>query len=164
MRIEFTGYAADCTIFGEVELDMERLKDQLDRDELVVVHRATLESLIDGSVVCVPRMELDRDQLFAAEAGGARGPQGRRIHTVRHPVAAVCGPYRIEGHVHERPGARPLMSMQHSRPIVPVTDAWVSFESQGRPVRRHAETLLVNSSRLEWVGEARPHPPLSATG
>lgn len=165
MRIAFTGYAADCTISGEVELDSDRLKDQLDGDEHVVVHRAVLESLHDGRVICVPRMELDRDDLFAAEAVAPRGPRGRRIHTVRHAIVATCGPYRIEGLVHERPGARPMAAIQSGRPIVSVTDARVTFQSAGQPVRRHAVTLLVDSSRLEWVGDARaqgPHPAIPA--
>jgi hypothetical protein len=81
MLIPFRGYAVDSTIAGELESEFDRVKDIIDRVEAVEVHDATLQSLDDGSELCVPLLRLDRDDLMAVEAVERRGRSARRIMT-----------------------------------------------------------------------------------
>jgi len=123
MRIPFQGYASDCTITGELELDADRLKDHLDRADLL-----------------------------AAQAEEPRGPEQRRIRTTRHRTSATFGPYTVTGDLHDRPGAPTLSGSHSGRPLVSFTDATIAFTRAGRAVALRAETLLVNAHLADWVG------------
>lgn len=163
MRIPFRGYAADCTITGELELDADRLKDLLDRGTPLVIFRATLEDLDGGSQVCVPRLELDRSDVLAAQAEEPRGPAQRRIRTVRHRTSATFGPYTVTGDLHDRPGAPPMSGFHSGRPLVSFTDASIAFTRAGRAVTLRADTLLVNARLVDWVGGAVGDPTYAAS-
>jgi hypothetical protein len=154
MLIEFTGYAVDCTIRGEFELAADRLRDQLNDQDQVVLLRATLTRLVDGTQLCVPRLVLDQEEFCAVEGGPARGTDGRRLHTVLHRKRARLGPYSVLGDLHERPGVAPLGSMRLSRPFVALTDARISFQSGASMEVRDVETLLLNARQIAWLGEA----------
>lgn len=164
MLIPFIGYAADCTIWGELTLQADRLKDQLERDRSIIVHRAAMEALADASSICVPRLTLALEDLLAVETSMPRGIEGRRIHTVRHSLAAVVGPYRVHGLLHERPGAPPMSLVSSAHPVVSFTEAWITFDAGGVFVRRFVETLLVNASRMEWAGQAAALPRAEPRG
>ena len=159
MRIAFSGYAADCTIDGEIELDADRLKDLVDQKFQLVVLDAKLVSLDDGRTVSVSRLELDRADLVAAVALGPRGPQGRRIRTVRHDIVAQVGPYTVVGDLHDRPGVPPMSTFHTARPLVSFTNASISFLLAGRPEKRRVATLLVNREHVQWLGPGEPEGP-----
>lgn len=156
MRIGFHGFAADCIITGEMELGFDRLKDHFDQRSELVVERATLHSLDDGTEVCVPRLELDRADVMVAVAETPRGVTGRRIRTVRREAHAQVGPYTVSGDLHELPGARPMQGFRTSRAAISFTDATVSFLRAGRDEMFRAQALLLNVSRLSWLGDAPP--------
>ncbi|MEA2621940.1 MAG: hypothetical protein QOH61_850 [Chloroflexota bacterium] len=159
MLTQFTGYAVDCTVEGEFDLTADRLRDQLNDLEQVVLLHATLTRLVDGSQLCVPRLVLERDELCAVEASpAARGLEGRRLHTVRHRRRVRMGPYSVLGHLHERPGVQPLGSMRLVRPFVAFTDARIAFQRGGSMEVRDIETLLVNGRQIAWLGEATGGP------
>jgi hypothetical protein len=152
--ITFTGYTVDCIVEGEVELVADRLRDQLNAADQVVINRATLTRLGDGSQLGVPRLILDQEELFAADAGPARGEEARRLHTVLHQRRAEVGPYSILGLMHERPGVAPLGGLRLARPFVAFTDASMAFRVGGEPVVREVEALLVNGRKIAWLGDA----------
>ncbi len=159
MRISFSGYAADCVISGEVELDFDRLKDLLDRRDELTIQNATLESLDDGREVCVTHLQLARGEILAAIGSPPRGPHDRRIHTVRHRMLAEVGPYTVSGELHEKPGVAPLSGSHSARPMVSFTDASISYLRAGRTVRRRTDTLIVNREHVLWLG-ADPADPM----
>lgn len=154
MLIKFTGYAVDCTIEGEYDLTADRLRDQLNDEDQVVLLRATLTRLVDGTQLCVPRLVLDQEEFCAVEAGPARGAEGRRLHTVLHRKRARLGPYSVLGHLHERPGVMPLGGLRLSRPFVAFTDARISFQRGGSMEVRDVGTLLINGRQIAWLGDA----------
>jgi hypothetical protein len=164
MLIKFTGYAVDCTIEGEFELTAERLRDQLNTQDQVVLLRATLTRLVDGSQLCVPRMVLDQEEFCAVEAGPERGTQGRRLHTVQHRKRARLGPYSVLGHLHERPGVTPLGSLRLSRPFVAFTDARIAFQRGATMEERDVGTLLINGRQIAWLGDAANQSDDDAAG
>jgi hypothetical protein len=154
MRVPFTAYTIDCTIDGEVELKRERLSDQLNEDESVLVLEATLRSLHDGSEASIARIELERDAIFAIQAPDPRGARGRRVHTVLHRSGAAVGPYTLLGLLHERPGVTPLGGLRLTRPFVAFTDATIAYLRAGQVEMCDSETLLVNGRRVDWLGDA----------
>lgn len=153
MLIEFVGFAADCTITGKLELERERLSDKLNRDAVYAIHDASLQSLADGRIVTVGRLTLDRHDLLAVAAAGPRGPEARRIHTVRHRLQAQLGSYTVLGHLHVMPGAAPLHSVDPRRRMVPLTNATIAYVRAGAVEMHDIEALIVNGERASWVRE-----------
>lgn len=160
MLIEFVGYAADCTITGKLELETERLSDQLNRDPVYVIYDAALSSLEDGRVVTVSRLTLDRAELLAVSANGSRGPETRRIHTVRHRLQVQLGSYTVLGHLHVMPGASPLRSVGARRRMVPLTNATIAYVRNGLVEMEDVEALIVNGEQARWVREPQDDPSL----
>ena len=153
MLIDFVGYAPDCTITGQFELETERLSDQLNRDPVYVIYDAALESLVDGRVVTVSRLTLDRQDLLAVAAAGPRGPEARRIHTVRHRLQVQLGSFTVLGHLHVMPGASPLRSVGSRRRMVPLTNATIAYVRAGVVEMQDVEALVVNGEQARWVRE-----------
>ena len=151
MQIEFAAYAGDCRVTGRLNLEGDRLSDMLDRQSVLTIADATLESLDDGRIVQLPEVTLDRDELFVVEATGPRGPVARRIHTVRHRLQIQVGPYAILGYLHARPGSPPLMVVGRRGPMVPMTDATIAYMSGGCLQLHDAETLIINRGLADWV-------------
>ena len=163
MLIDFAGYAADCRVSGLLMLNAERLSDMLNHSSSVTVHDVTLESLDDGRVVELPRVTLDRDELYAVTAAGPRGPEARRIHTVRHRLEIKLGPYSVLGQLHTMPGAPPLASVGRRGPLVPLTASTIAYVTGGALRMEDATTLIVNRSVAEWV-RATPDEALAFPG
>lgn len=155
MRISFQGYAGDCTIGGEIELEGNRLSDALDRADEVVVHDATLNSLADNRQTYAGEMVLRRDDLFAIEGhGGGGGDDQRRVRTVRHALRLRLGPYTCFGELHALPGVAPLRTLLVRRTMVPMTNCLLHFQRDGRDEFRRMPLLIVNGRQIEQVEEA----------
>lgn len=78
---ELDAYAADCRLFGEVDLADGRLTDLLNATSELRIVDARLESLLDGHVVRSPELIVARDELYAVVAAGLRGDTARRLRT-----------------------------------------------------------------------------------
>jgi hypothetical protein len=154
MLTNFKAYAVDCTIEAQFDLTADRLREQLNDQDQVVLLRAVLTRLVDGSQICIPRLVLDTDELYAVEAGPSRVAEARRLHTVQHRRRARMGPYAVLGHLHERPGVAPLGSLRITRPFVPFTDCRIAYQLGARMESREMDTLLVNGRTIAWLGEA----------
>lgn len=154
MRIPFQGYAGDCTVSGEMDLDGSRLSDALDRLDELVVHSARLHSLADGREVDAGEIVLQRDDLFAIEGGGAAGEDQRRVRMVRHMLCLRMGPYTCFGELHTLPGAAPLRTLLVRRTMVPLTGCLLVFRRNGRDEARRLPMLIVNARRIDHVDEA----------
>lgn len=155
MRISFQGYAGDCTIAGQIELDGMRLSDALDRMDEVVVHEATLHSLADGRQMHAGEMVLRRDDLFAIEgSGGSPANEQRRVRTVRHVLRVQLGPYTCFGELHTLPGVAPLRTLLVRRTMVPLTNCLLHFVRNGRDEFRRMPLLVVNGRQIEQAEEA----------
>lgn len=151
MEIEFLAYAGDCRVAGHVELEGERLSDMLNAQETVLVRDVLLESLEDGHRVEMAELLLTRDELFAVEAGGPRGLEGRRIRTLSHRLQIALGPYVVLGTLHAFPGADPLISLLRRGPMLPLTNATIATTIAGKVEVRDASTLIVNRQLADWI-------------
>jgi hypothetical protein len=142
--VEFDAYAADCRVYGQIELSAGRLSDELDRTRELLIRDARLEDLADGHVVEMPELTIPRDELCAVVANGPRGDPARRLHTRTTRVEVEVGPYRVEGRVHGTSTSDPLGSVLRRAAWVPLTEATITYRRGGDDVTEDVETLLVN--------------------
>ena len=156
--VEFEGYAADCRVYGSVDLGDARLTDLLNATSGVVIRDARLTSLADGHEVAVPEITVTLDELYAAVASGPRGDAARRIRTRVTRVRVELGPYRVEGALHGLPAGDPLGMVLRRPAWVPLTDARVTYGRGPDEVTDEVPTLLINrelaSSMRAVEGEA----------
>lgn len=163
--VEFNAYAADCRVYGQIELGEGRLSDQLDHIQELLVRDARLEDLADGHLVALPELTIDRDELCAVVARKPRGDESRRLHTWTTRVEVEVGPYRIDGQVHGRPGSTPLGLSLQRLAWVPLTEATVKYHRGADEVVEEVGVLLVNREVMRSyraVEEVSPAPPWEA--
>jgi hypothetical protein len=161
--IELDAFAADCRVFGEVDLGDRRLTDMLNEVDELRIGNARLESLVDGHVAESDELVVSRDELFAVVAVGPRGSAARRLHTHASKVVAELGPYHVAGSIHGTAASNPLAGVLRRAPWVPLTDAVIAYRRGAHDVHEAYETLLINravaSSIRADIDETTPHLP-----
>jgi hypothetical protein len=170
--IELEAYAADCRLFGLVDLGEGRLTDFLNATPEIGIRDARLESLADGHVVETAELAVARDELCAVVASGPRGEAARRLRTHATQVVVDLGPYQIVGALHGTPASDPLWSVLRRAAWVPLTDVTVTYRRGLDLVSDTVATLLVNrdlatsfraadeetSAALPWEAPRMPRP------
>ena len=167
-RIEFVAYAEDCVVTGRVRMTAGRLTDALnDHDEYELVD-VFVERLADGVALEVPRFFVTRDDLLLVRANGPRGDQSRRRRTRPHPLDIETGPYKVRGYFHAPPGVDPMVAIHRREPMIPLTDAWIEYDTASGPTRQRFGTILVNreqADRIDYAVDVRVEmPEFPATG
>lgn len=173
---ELDAYAADCRLFGEVDLADGRLTDLLNATSELRIVDARLESLLDGHVVRSPELIVARDELYAVVAAGLRGDTARRLRTNAIDVVVDLGPYHVAGAIHGTPASNPLAAVLRRAPWVPLTDAIITYRRGPESVNDEVATLLVNRSlassiraavdeavALPWEAPGAPRPAAPGT-
>jgi hypothetical protein len=153
--VEFVAYAEDCLISGHVRLAADRLTDLLNAHGEYVLVDALVERLDDGHALEVKEVVVRRDELFLVHAVGPRGDPARRQRTRQHPIAMQLGPYHVRGYFHALPGSDPIAAFRRRKSMVPLTEAWVEYQSGSVRQRRRVATVVVNREQLDWVVEAK---------
>lgn len=149
--IELDAYAADCRLFGLVDLEEGRLTDLLNATLELPIRDARLESLADGHVVEASELTVAHDEICAIVASGPRGDAARRLRTHATRVMVDLGPYQIVGLVHGTPASDPLGTALRRAAWVPLTDATVTYLRGGNPASDDVETLLVNRHKASSI-------------
>jgi len=174
--IDLDAYAADCRLFGSLELGDGRLTDLLNEQPELRIIGARLESLTDGHVSEMAELVVSRDELFAVIAVGPRGSAARRLHTHTRNVVVEMGPYEIRGAIHGTAASNPLAGVLRRAAWVPLTDAVISYLLGARTIHHEVDTLLINrvmassiraaeeelAPYLPWEGPGTP--PVKAEG
>jgi hypothetical protein len=150
MRIVFSGYAPDCTVTADIDLEGDRLADFLATAEEVDVDHARLEALDDGHVVEVESATLLLDDLCLVSATGPRGRQDRRVWTRQLPARARVGPYEIRGYIHGPPTIDPFRTADR-REIVALTSSVIEYKRAGELVRDEVEVALLNRRKIDLL-------------
>lgn len=169
--LDLDAYAADCRLFGRVELGDGRLTDLLNATQELRIEDARLESLTDGHVVEIPEIVVSFEELCAVVAGGPRGDVGRRLRTHATRVTVDLGPYKVVGLVHGTPASDPLGAAVRRAAWLPLTDATVTYRRGPDSACDQVATLLVNrtlassfraleepSVALPWEARRTPRP------
>lgn len=154
-EVEFSAYTADCRLFGFVRLAGERLSDALNELEELHLDSVLVVALEDNRAIEMRQLVVSRDELIAVRASGPRGNAARRIRTRPSPVAVKAGPYMVRGYVHGPPGGDPLRRFRGPRPMVPMTESWIEYESGGSQHRARVGPMIVNTAFVDWVERAK---------
>jgi len=152
--VEFTAYSGDCRASGSIALDGNRLTDMLNAHDEFELVDVLVESLEDGHVIETHDLVVGRDELYVVHVAGPRGDRGRRVRTRATAITLRVGPYAVFGYLHAMPGADPIASFRHRRAMVPLTDAWIEYDSPTGRQRAKAATLVVNRDLTDWVALA----------
>jgi hypothetical protein len=154
--LDFVAYARECTLTGSLLLTADRLTDLLNgSDEVDLVDALCLG--LDGGVASQDRVVVRRADLLAVKAGDPRGNPAYRHRTRQVPVIAGAGGYLIHGYIHCRPGADPMIHLGRRPPMVPLTDATISYETGRGWQRDDASTLIINRDAADWIRPAKEH-------
>ena len=162
-RLDFAAYAAGSLLAGRIRLDADRLTDLLnatDEIELLDVICITLE----GRVVETERATIRRSELLAVKAGEPRGSRAHRHRTRQTAVSVATGPYMITGYLHTRPGADPMTDVGRRPPMIPLTDASISYQVHSEWRREDASTVIVNRDVADWIRPARERDIIGRRG
>ncbi len=149
--VEFQGFAADCTISGQITMFGDRLTDFLNGQERFLLHHVECTSLDDGRLVPIDSISVERDDLLAIVGTGPRGSEKSRIEVEKTRMQLSIGPYIILGRLHSALGQDPMQSVLQREPMIPLTDATVAFSVAGAVVARDVTTVIVNRRLVEWI-------------
>lgn len=137
-------YAADCRVYGEVDIGKARMTDALNASPMLHIQDARLESLSDRRVVEAPELTVAYDELCAVVANGSRGDPERRLRTRMTRVEIDMGPYHIEGAVHGTPASDPVIASFRRANWVPLTDVTVTYAAGEDSQSDTITTLVIN--------------------
>lgn len=169
-EVEFVAYGEDVLLSGHIRLDSDRLTDMLNAHDEYLLTDVLCERLIDGGAVEVREVLVPRDELLLVHATGPRGDQRRRQRTRALPMAVQTGPYHLRGYLHTLPGSDPLLHLRRRKPMVPMTEAWLEYQSGPQRQRRRLSGLIVNRELIDWIVPATddeiemPDLPVAAAG
>jgi hypothetical protein len=150
-RIEFVAYGEECILSGRIPMGAERLTDVLNQNDTYELVDVSVERLSDGVAMDISGLIVSRNELLLVLASGPRGNHERRRRKRQHPVAMQLGSYQVRGYLHALPGVDPVSSIRSRKPMIPLTDAWIEFESAAGPHRQRFQTVLVNRDQIEWI-------------
>lgn len=155
LEVEFAAYAEDCRIFGFWRHGAERMSDALNAVEEYVLHDVLVSALGDARTTEAREFTVQRDEVLAVRATGARGNAARRSRVRPSPITLRAGPYTIHGYVHAPPGADPIRQIRRRKPMVPLTETWMEYASAGQLHRARVGVLIVNMVWVDWVRMSR---------
>lgn len=155
-EILFTAYAEDCLVHGRLDLSTGRLSDFLNDRTEIALSQVVVQAQRDGRWIELEALTLEIADLCAVQGRGSRGDAARRIRTRPWPINIDVGDYNVVGLLHAPPGVDALAAMVRRKPMIPITDATISFTLDGRPHKRDVETLLVNRQLIGAVHPAVP--------
>ena len=137
-------YAADCRVYGQVDIGDARMTDALNASPLLHVQGARLESLGNRRIVELEELTVAYDELCAVVANGSRGDMERRLRTHAVRVEVELGPYHIEGAVHGTPASDPVVASFRRAAWIPLTEVTVKYRSGEESLSDDITTLVVN--------------------
>lgn len=149
--IDFIGFAADCTITGQLTMFGDRLTDFLNGQERYHLHRVEFESLEDGHRLAVDGISVAREDLLAVVATGPRGSIRERVALKTNRCHVSVGPYLILGRLHSQPGVDVVASVSGRGPMVPLTGATIAYEVAGSIIARDVGAIIVNRLLVDWI-------------
>ena len=149
--IAVRAFTATSSITGRYALRADRLTDALNRDDSVTLTDATVTDLGTLAERLIPVLVLARSDLLIVRVDGQRGNPSRWLKTWPHAVTAVIAPFRVEATIHSVPGAHPTSGIFHRKPMVPLTDATISYEVMGRPIVEQIDTIAINRDALNSI-------------
>ena len=154
-EVEFAAYAEDCRVFGFMRLAADRMTDALNDADSYLLTDVMIVRLADAMATQMIDLTVRREEVLAVRAAGPRGDPARRSRRRPYPITLKTGAYVIHGYVHGLPGADPIQQIRRRRTMVPLTEAWMEYQSGGQNHRARVGTILVNHELWDWVRLSR---------
>jgi len=142
--VSFEAFVPEHRVFGWVRLDAERLTDLLNAHEELRLVNVKVEDLDHREVESADEAIVRRADLVAVRASGPRGAASLRAATRTCPVLVESGLYRVGGHLHVAPHGDVASRIRDPAPMIPLTDAWIEYQSRGDLRRWPVGTIIVN--------------------
>ena len=142
--VSFEAFLRAERVFGWVRLDADRLTDLLNSNDLVHLANVFVEDHRAGGTVSSDATLIPRSEIVAVIARGPRGDPAQRRVTQPHAVVVESGIYRIGGFIHTPVGAQPADRCLNGSPMVPLTGAWIEYQSGDQHRHERSETVIVN--------------------
>jgi hypothetical protein len=149
--VSFEAFLSAQRLFGWVRLDCDRLTDLLNSHDLIRLSNVHVEEHRDGSIVAADETVIPRAEIVAVVASGPRGDASLRVPTTLQPVVIEAGTYGIGGHLHVPAGVGAMDRWHTSGPMIPLTEAWLTYRSGGKPRRAARTTVIVNRGSVTRV-------------
>ena len=149
--VRFVAYGDHQRVFGWVRLRADRLTDLLNAHEELHLVDVEIESLLDGTTRSAEEIVINCRELVAVLASGPRGDLALRQRTRSHPIGIESGNYLIGGRLHADPGADPISSLGTRPTMVPLTDAWIEYWSDGERKHQSTGTIIVNRAAADSI-------------
>lgn len=152
--VGLTVYTGDSLAFGYLPLTAGRVTDLLNEHASFEFVDTYLESLEDRHGLSLRAVAIAREEILAVAVAGPRGDPTRRTRTRPIPVELRIGPYDVRGNIHVVPGTDPLISFRRRRPMVPLTEATIEWETPDGPRFARWGTVVVNRLLTDWIAPA----------
>jgi hypothetical protein len=149
--VEFQGFAADCTIAGQITMFGERLTDFLNGQERFRLHHVLCTSLDDGHEAAIDSISVERDDLLLVVGTGPRGAEELRVQLEAMRMQLAIGPYIVLGRLHVPPGVDPMQNVLKRESMIPLTEVTIAYNVAGATVARDVGTVIVNRHLVEWI-------------
>lgn len=154
-EVEFAAYAEDCRVFGFMRLTADRMTDALNDAAEYALTDVMIVRLGDATATQMTDLTVRREEVLAVRAAGPRGDPARRSRRRPFPITLKTGPYVIHGYVHGLPGADPIQQIRRRKVMVPLTEAWIEYQSGGQSHRARVGSIVVNHELWDWVRLSR---------
>ena len=158
-RIVVRIFVATGTVTGSYALRADRLTDAVNHSEGVTLDDATVLEFATLAERTVPVFNLHRSNILLVAVAGRRGNPDRWFKTWPHQITVTLQGYRVEGIIHTVLCGHPTAGVFHRKPMIPLTEATLSYEIMGRPIIEYLDTVLINRDRIHSI--ARSEDPLA---
>jgi hypothetical protein len=149
--IKFEAFTANGRISGDFSLSADRLTDELNHQATIVLMDAIEERFDAHEPTRSSILMVARDDLLVVRATGPVGSPARRYRTTPYEVSVRVGPYHLEGLIHAGPGAHPILGIYHRRPMIPITEATLAYEGDGRSVMLPSGAFIIHRDRIASI-------------
>jgi hypothetical protein len=158
MPVDLIAFTADRRISGAIPLADDRLSDMLNSVQRVVIRRALIEDLVEGTAPQTADLTLAVGSIVAVLVGGRRGSEALRRRTEPHPARVGLTRFVVSGTLHVPVGAAaafgsadPVVALAGRDILVPLTDATITYDRAAAPTSEQHETILVNRAHVTWI-------------
>jgi hypothetical protein len=169
--IDFLAFDDACgAIRGRIDLIGNRMADLLALGTAIAVHDVELHDLGTRATRLVDASMIEPARLAIVVATGPRGARTRRIETRTRPVSITIGRYLAHGLIHAAVPPDPMVGA-FDRVWIPLTEAVLEYQGDGRLRRERFDALLVNRAaaqaltaldaalyEVHWLAGREPEP------
>lgn len=149
--LALTAYTEESLLRGALQLDHDRLADQLADGRPIRVASAASCRIADGAVDRLGATDLEQRDVLVIVVTGPAGNPARVIATTSRTAEVAIGPYELVGRIHLPYGLHPEVWARRKRWIA-LTGALITYPGLDGPRTEVHDTVLVNRELMDAFG------------